>query len=153
MVNKDGQLLQEAYLSALQKSTNILSKFEPKQPDSPDEAENYEDRMQGVSDNTQTDEQPQFNDVVATVIQTQEPLSCSEEDEASRMVKSNLYTIYKSAYALFNIVKSGHTLDYWMNEKLAICAEHLTNIHNVAEYDFLDKNCENNKINIQVTTP
>jgi hypothetical protein len=153
MVNKDGQLLTEAYLSALQKYHNIPHTIKPRQPDDTHEAETYEDRMQGITNNTTNDktEQPTFDDVVAVVIK---PETSSTTDtyktEAIEMAKTNLYTIYKASKQLHDFINSGHELDYWMNEKLAVCSEQLSNILKVAEYDFLSKNYSNNTESISI---
>lgn len=163
MVNKDGQLLQEAYLSALQKSINVPSKIEHRQPDSTNKTETLEDKMQGVPPNlppTPPTEVAKFNDVVSSIIQPEIQTStaeggcgCENETEEKHMTKANLFTIYKSAKAIYDIMEAGHTLDYWMCQKLAVCAEHLTNIFNVVEYEYSEKECSSPSVQINVSAP
>jgi hypothetical protein len=147
MVNKDGQLLTEAYLSALQKYHNLPQTIKSSQPDDTQPAETLEDRMQGVTEpqNNLSSTTQTFDDVVAVVIDTttnsnQDSLSA----EARDMAKSNLYTIYKASKQLHDIINSGHELDYWMYSKLSICADSISNISRVAEYDCMSAIHSNN---------
>ena len=183
MVNKDGHLLTEAYLSALQKYHHLPSRFVTKQPDDTTPAETLEDRMQGItsapdqnstsSDNIDSNnndectcgdectcsdelpEQPPYNDNISVVVvtntpETQNSCSCTSDEDcccikntlshkACESTKANLYAIYKGCKQLHDLIGAGYIPDYWMNERLSVCSEHISNILKVAEYDVASK--------------
>lgn len=63
-----------------------------------------------------------------------------EENEETSMNETNLAVICKNAKMLMSIVKSGADLDTWMQQTLAVVADNITSVAQVAVYDFNKNN-------------
>lgn len=119
---KDQKMLEEAYISASQKSINIPTDLEVA---------------------------PVADEPVVVSITSDEPVadtdhSCGcegetvdhheEEHEESSMAKANLYSIYTDAKTLHDLIEGGVHLETWMLQKIAVVADKLAGVAKVAEY-------------------
>lgn len=122
---KDISLLGEAYISATQKAINVLPSMP--QPDvdqevlpivlTPTNEPNYpEEEESGISN------------------------SCGcggslEESEEDSMSKANLFSIFSNAKKIHQHCLDGISLDPWMHQKLAVCADSLESIFRSVNYE------------------
>lgn len=113
MVFKDSTLLQEAYISAIQKSVNVPS-----------------DMPQLDNDNIN----PTVIDIEPNV-----PISngcgCDEQQEEDYMALSNLFSIFSNAKKIHKFLESGINLEPWMQQKIAVCADNLESVMRSTHYD------------------
>lgn len=124
MKSSDQKLLEEAYISALQKSINVPSDVTISQPDTPAEVEMHSEPEVQFSVEEPTEE-----------CGCSEGHSSSEEHEESSMAAANLFSIFSDAKMLHDIIRNGGHLDTWMLQKIAICADKLSGVAKVAKYD------------------
>lgn len=146
-INKDIKMIQEAYISSNQKITNVPPRVNAKQPDDTEAAVTYEDRMQQsgevkdsakVLSTTNTDKEEKDQSAQSGLTHTGVMLAISipeNKDEQIEMDKTNLFSLYTSVKRIYEIVSAGHVLDVWMSQKVAICADGLSNVQRVVEYD------------------
>jgi len=136
MKSNDQKLLEEAYISALQKGVNVPADLAAvHQPD------NHLSPEVGP-------EQP-----VVMSITADEPVSdcgCSadcecrkngehyqeEEREETSMAAANLFSIFTDAKMLHELLQNGEHLDTWMLQKIAVVADNLSSVSKVAKYHF-----------------
>lgn len=119
MVFKDTTLLQEAYISATQKTVNVPSAVPQLEPDQ------------------------EANPVVLSVntdpVPNSEPQGCGcggdEESEENYMVLSNLFSLFSNAKKLHKFTMSGMDLEPWMQQKIAVCTDNLEAVMRSAHYD------------------
>jgi hypothetical protein len=152
---KDQKSLTEAYLSASQKYVNVPHNVEPKQPDEQGPAETLEDRMQSVEkrsqvNNTDQDDvapEEEYNDQESdsmsdnardtshvSVIINQPTDSYTTMDKFNKMVKTDLYNIFKSSMSLYNLVNCDCEFEPWMIQKISLCSENMSSIQKVMDY-------------------
>jgi hypothetical protein len=119
MVFKDKTLLEEAYISASQKSINLPSNLINPAPE-----------IVAVT-NTPQEEIPM-----------QEPhqdsaCGCggSEEQEESYMDMANLFSLFSNAKKIHHFLESGMSLEPWMQQKIAVCADNLEAVMRSTRYD------------------
>ena len=119
MVFKDTTLLQEAYISATQKTVNVPSAVPQLEPD------------QEVN--------PVVLSVNAEPVPNSEPQGCgcggSEESEENYMVLANLFSLFSNAKKLHKFAMSGMDLEPWMQQKIAVCTDNLEAVMRSAHYD------------------
>jgi hypothetical protein len=118
MVFKDSTLLQEAYISAIQKSVNVPSN--------------------GIR--PAVDMVPSVTTPVPGEVSTQPEDGCgcgcsSEDSEENYMAMSNLFSIFSNAKKLHAFLMSGVEMDEWMVQKIAVCADNLESVMRSANYD------------------
>jgi len=128
MKSNDQKLLEEAYISALQKSVNVPSDPASEQP-------------LGAHLESEVGVEP-----VVMSITAEEPVEdcgceahdevdhMEEEHEESSMAKTNLFSIYKDAKMIHEIVEGGVELETWMLQKIAVVADKLSSVARSAEY-------------------
>ena len=119
MVFKDSTLLQEAYISSIQKSVNVPS----------DTIKPTSDMITGVVGVSHDDSYPESHETCDT---------CSykdEEDEEDYMTLSNLFSIFSNAKKLHDFLTSGVKIDEWMVHKIAVCADNLESVMRSTNYD------------------
>jgi hypothetical protein len=117
MVFKDRTLLEEAYISASQKSINLPSNLINPAPE--------------ITPVTATSDNP---------IPMPTPSSgcgCgeSEEQEESYMDMANLFSLFSNAKKIHHFLESGMTLEPWMQQKIAVCADNLEAVMRSTRYD------------------
>lgn len=127
MKSSDQKLLEEAYISALQKSINVPTDISVNQPDTAGEIAMH-------------------SEPVAAVVSVEEPTEdcgcdnhneadhMEEEHEESSMAKTNLFSIFKNAKMIHEYIESGVHLETWMLQKIAVVADNLNSVAKVAEY-------------------
>ena len=116
MVFKDTTLLQEAYISATQKTVNVPSS-------SP------------VIDGEPSPEAPITLSLGGEVPQ-EGGCSCSDEDqEEDFMAMANLFSLFSNAKKIHHFIESGVTLEPWMQQKIAVCADNLESVMRSVGYD------------------
>ena len=117
MVFKDSTLLQEAYISAIQKSVNVPSNTIKPEVDM---IPSVTTPLPG-----EVSEQPE------------EGCGCesSEDSEENYMAMSNLFSIFSNAKKLHSFLMSGVEMDEWMIQKIAVCADNLESVMRSANYD------------------
>jgi len=116
MVFKDSTLLQEAYISAVQKAVNV--------PSSSPQAD------------TELNPEPMAISIVGTSEPEQE-CGCedSEESEENHMAMTNLFSLFSNAKKLHGYAMEGIKLDPWMQQKIAVCADNLEAVSRSINYD------------------
>jgi hypothetical protein len=128
MKSNDQKLLEEAYISALQKSVNVPSDPASEQP-------------------LTAHLEPEVGaEPVVMSITAEEPVEdcgceahdevdhMEEEHEESSMAKTNLYSIFKNAKMIHEYIESGVHIETWMLQKIAVVADNLNSVAKVAEY-------------------
>jgi len=119
MVFKDKTLLEEAYISASQKSINLPSNLINPAPEivavtnPPRETpleEPYQDSGCGCGGE-------------------------SEEQEESYMDMANLFSLFSNAKKIHHFLESGMALEPWMQQKIAVCADNLEAVMRSTRYD------------------
>ena len=157
LTHKDLVQLTEAYISASQKYVNVPHKVTPKQPDEQGPAETLEDRMQSVSapsvkredsadddyadddyaDDTNkiTDDNSESSNSQLNVLVRCFTDNSSSQEKFSKMSKSDLYSTFKCAAMLYKLINNGYELEPWMIQKITLCAESMSNILRVMEYN------------------
>jgi hypothetical protein len=130
MKSNDQKLLEEAYISALQKSVNVPSDSASEhQPDAHLEPEvGTEPVVMSI-----TAEEP-HDEVCGCDDHHDEVDHMEEEHEESSMAKTNLYSIFKNAKMIHEYIESGVHLETWMLQKIAVVADNLNSVAKVAEY-------------------
>jgi hypothetical protein len=122
MKSNDQKLLEEAYISALQKSINVpADDITVNQPDTPAAVEMHSEPevvTDITSDGPASDEHYQM-----------------EEKEETSMAAANLFSIFNDAKMLHDVLKSGGHLETWMLQKIAVVADNLSGVAKVAKYD------------------
>jgi hypothetical protein len=122
---KDISRLEEAYISATQKAVNVLPSMP--QPDvdqevlpvilTPTNEPNYpEDEEEEVSGSCGCE-------------------GSLEESEEDSMSKVNLFSIFSNAKKIHQHCLDGISLDPWMHQKLAVCADSLESIFRSVNYE------------------
>lgn len=131
MRSRDEILLAEAYSAVLEEKKKKLSEKQKKIA----AAAEPKDEITGADFKKLKEENV---DLVGVEMADEEPhfSSGSEESEESSMNETNLATICKNAKMLMSIVKSGADLDTWMQQTLAIVADNITSVAQVAVYEF-----------------
>lgn len=125
MKSNDQKLLEEAYISALQKSINVpADDITVNQPDTPAAVEVHSEPEVGF-----TIEEP------AGECGCEDGHLQEEEHEESSMAAANLFSIFTDAKLLHDILKSGGHLETWMLQKIAVVADNLSSVAKVAKYD------------------
>jgi hypothetical protein len=118
MVFKDSTLLQEAYISAIQKSVNVPS-----------------DTIKPSVDMIPTNDVSISNE---TPIQPDGGCGCggsTEDDDKNYMAMSNLFSVFSNAKKLHQFLMQGVEFDEWMVQKIAVCADNLESVMRSANYD------------------
>lgn len=128
MKNKDQVKLEEAYISALQKTINVpadggIRDITTGQPDAPEAVE------MKAEPNLQIALEP--SDVGGC--------GCgggdnSEESEEQWMVRSNLFSIFTNAKKVHTLTMEGMDLEPWMQQKIALCTDYLESVMKSAAY-------------------
>ena len=122
MNTRDQRLLEEAYISALQKSINVpTDSSTEQQPDShltPEQPVVMPITAEEPNDGPASDEHYQ-----------------AEEEEETSMAAANLFSIFTDAKLLHDILQSGGHLETWMLQKIAVVADNLSSVAKVAKYD------------------
>jgi hypothetical protein len=126
MSTKDLSLLKEAYISATQKIPNVLGTSAQSQVDD-------EVPLISLSVNSNPEEEEMESS-------HSQDLGCGcggsvEESEEIFMTKSNLFSIFCHAKKLHSLCESGITMDPWMHQKIAICADSLESVFRSANYE------------------
>lgn len=129
MTIKDISFLNEAYISATQKAVNVLPSMP--QPDVDQEV------LPVVLTPTNEPNYPEGEEEI-------EPGSCgcgesSEESEEDHMSKANLFSIFSNAKKIHQHCLEGVSLDPWMQQKLAVCADSLESIFRSVNYEASSK--------------
>jgi hypothetical protein len=135
MRSKDEILLAEAYSAILEekkkklsdKQKKIASVAEPKDEITGADFKKLKEENVDLVGVEMADEHPHFSEG-------------GEEQEESSMNETNLSAICKNAKMLMSIVKSGADLDTWMQQSLAVIADNITSVAQVAVYDFNKNN-------------
>ena len=125
MKNKDQVKLEEAYISALQKTVNVpaeggIRDITTGQPDAPEAVEmKAEPNLQIALEPSDVGE-----------------CGCgeSEESEEQWMVRSNLFSIFTNAKKVHALTMEGMDLEPWMQQKIAICTDYLESVMKSAAY-------------------
>jgi hypothetical protein len=165
---EDTRLLEEAYISATQKTVNVPPRVPYRQVGDEHTADTLSHKMQGINiedeepdnDSSETDSsQMNYDDIVKRLMTPEEDIVKTAEQEpmssigiaigtvdrsgceSVKMSKTDLYSIFTAAKKLHDIVDSGHELDPWMSHKLAICSDSISNILKVVEYDHDKSGC------------
>jgi len=152
LTHKDLVQLTEAYISASQKYVNVPHKVTPKQPDEQGPAETLEDRMQSVSapsvkreesadddyadgTNNNTDGNSESSNSQLNVLVRCFTDNSSSQEKFNKMSKSDLYSTFKCAAMLYKLINNGCELEPWMIQKITLCAESMSTILRVMEYN------------------
>ncbi len=125
MTIKDLSLLSEAYISATQKAVNVL----PSTPQPDTDQEVLSVVLTPTNEPNYPEEEESFDNGGC---------SCSgsvEESEETFMAKSNLFSIFCHAKKLHQLCESGISMDPWMSQKIAICADSLESVFRSANYE------------------
>ena len=165
---EDTRLLEEAYISATQKTVNVPPRVPYRQVGDEHTADTLSHKMQGINiedeeiDNESSEadsSQMSYDDIVKRLMTPEEDIVNSVEQEpvtrvglaigttghsdceSAKMSKTDLYSIFTAAKKLHDIVESGHELDPWMSRKIAICSDSISNILKVVEYDHDKSTC------------
>jgi len=124
MKSNDQKLLEEAYISALQKGVNVPADLAAvHQPDdhlSPEVGP----------------EQPVVMSITADEPDTSSEHFREEEREETSMAAANLFSIFTDAKMLHELLQNGEHLDTWMLQKIAVVADNLSSVSKVAKYHF-----------------
>jgi len=123
MVFKDATLLQEAYISATQKTVNV-----PSTVTQHDAEVAPEPVMISVAGEPNTTEEPSMGS---------EGCGCggSEESEENYMAMANLFSLFSNAKKLHHYLMSGVGIEPWMQQKIAVCADNLEAVARSVNYD------------------
>jgi hypothetical protein len=119
MVFKDSTLLQEAYISAVQKAVNVPSS----------------------SPQLDSEMNPSPEPVTLSIgsePQSYEGCGCGgaeEENEENYMAMANLFSLFSNAKKLHSYTMGGIKLDPWMQQKIAVCADNLEAVTRSINYD------------------
>lgn len=121
MVFKDSTLLQEAYISAVQKTVNV-----PSSTPQLDAEVNPSPEPMTIA--------------IGGEPSPQEHTGCGcggaeEESEENYMAMANLFSIFSNAKKLHQYTVDGVKLDPWMQQKIAVCADNLEAVFRSANYD------------------
>lgn len=124
MTIKDISLLGEAYISATQKAINVLPSMP--QPDTDQEV------LPVVLTPTNEPNYPEDEGEM--------DIGCgcggsSEEAEEDYMSKANLFSIFSNAKKLHQFCLDGVSLDPWMQQKIAVCADSLESVFRSTNYE------------------
>lgn len=125
---KDISLLGEAYISATQKAVNVLPSMP--QPDVDQEV------LPVILTPTNEPNYPEEDE------SSEEGCGCgghSEESEEDSMSKVNLFSIFSNAKKIHQHCLDGISLDPWMHQKLAVCADSLESIFRSVNYEASSK--------------
>lgn len=127
MKSNDQKMLEEAYISALQKGVNVPADSSAEhQPDSHLAPE--------------APEAPVVMSITAEPAEDAvEDCGCDhyneEEKEETSMAAANLFSIFTDAKMLHEVIQGGGHLDTWMLQKIAVVADNLASVAKVAKYD------------------
>ena len=125
MTIKDISLLEEAYISATQKAINVLPSMP--QPDVDQEV------LPVVLTPTNEPNYPEEDESYVS-----SGCGCggsSDENEEDYMSKANLFSIFSNAKKIHQHCLEGVSLDPWMQQKLAVCADSLESIFRSVNYE------------------
>ena len=117
MVFKDRTLLEEAYISASQKSINLPSNLINPAPE-----------IIAVTNSPETEVEEPHQD---------SGCGCggeSEEQEENYMDMANLFSLFSNAKKIHHLLEDGLSLDPWMQQKIAVCADNLESVIRTARY-------------------
>jgi len=124
MITRDDILLHEAYISASKKGVEFPNK---------DVTDDVPDTNGAVEMHTEP--------VVVSLSNNEEPeCGCSgetpeeHEEEEISMAKTNLFSIFRHAQMLHDMLENNVELDTWMFQKIAVVADKLADVAKVAEY-------------------
>lgn len=122
MIFKDSTLLQEAYISAVQKTVNV-----PSSTLQPNDV-NQDPATLPVGIETSIDSHGS-GDLAGC--------GCgeSEEQEEDYMAMSNLFSLFSNAKKIHRFLMSGVSLEPWMQQKIAVCADNLESVMRSVDYD------------------
>jgi len=125
MLSKDNLLIQEAYISAVKKVPEL-----PPMEDVTDNAPDTEGAVQMHA------EEPVEKPVVVSLTNDTEEVETPEEHEHEEvsMAKTNLFSIFRHAQMLHDMLENNVELDTWMFQKIAVVADKLSDVAKVAEY-------------------
>lgn len=143
MKTKDQSLLEEAYLSALQKihnaptdpATENVAEVNPEVTD----RENVENASSAVAIAVPVSPE------ASGAMEQDTGCSCEdghEESEEHWMVKSNLFSLYTNAKKIHNIAQMGIDLEPWAQQKIAVCADNLQAVMKYVAYEAAQKGAE-----------
>jgi len=129
MTIQDISSLNEAYISATQKAINVLPSMS--QPDVDQEV------LPVVLTPTNEPNYPESEE-------EEEEVSCGcgnlqEDSEEDHMSKANLFSIFSNAKKIHQCCLDGISLEPWMQQKLAVCADSLESIFRSVNYEISSK--------------
>ena len=119
MVFKDSTLLQEAYISAVQKTVNV-----PSSTPQLDAEINPSPEPMTIA--------------IGNEPQSSEECGCGgaeEENEENYMAMANLFSLFSNAKKLHRYTMDGIKMDPWMQQKIAVCADNLEAVARSINYD------------------
>jgi hypothetical protein len=119
MVFKDSTLLQEAYISAVQKTVNVPSS-------APQLDAEVDSQTEPVT--LSIGNEPELK----------QDCGCGgaeEESEENYMVMANLFSLFSNAKKLHSYVMNGINVEPWMQQKIAVCADNLEAVTRSINYD------------------
>lgn len=128
MTNKDISLLEEAYISATQKSINVL----PSTPQPDVDQEVLPIVLTPTNEPNYSDEDEDESEFSGNGCGCGSSLKDSEENY---MDKSNLFSIFSNAKKIHQFCIDGASLDPWMQQKIAVCTDSLESIFRSMNYD------------------
>ena len=136
MTIKDISLIGEAYISATQKSINVLPSTP--QPDVDQEV------LPIILTPTNEPNYPEDENESELGYSSGSDSGCgcngsSEDLEEDYMSKANLFSIFSNAKKLHQFCVDNVSLDPWMQQKIAVCADSLESIFRSANYEVSSK--------------
>ena len=136
MTTKDITLLGEAYISASQKAINVLPGI--RQPDD-------QEVLPVVLTPTNEPNYPEEKEEEEITFNPNSECGCDntfseKEKEEDYMSKANLFSIFSTAKKLHQFCEDGISLDPWMQQKIAVCADSLESVYRSTNYESASKN-------------
>ena len=121
MITRDDVLLAEAYISAYKKNVDVPG-------------ENVTDNAPDTDGAVEMHAEPAAV-VLSLAGDNEEECSCQEhENEESRMVKTNLFTLFTDAKLLHDLICAGEELEPWMLQKIAVASDGVCSVTKVVRY-------------------
>lgn len=128
MITRDDVLLAEAYISTHKRNMDPMEDVTDNAPDTEGAVEMHA-------------EPAEHSAVVLSLGGNEEGCSCQDhesveehENEESRMVKTNLFTLFTDAKLLHDLICSGEELEPWMLQKIAVASESVCSVTKVVRY-------------------
>jgi hypothetical protein len=127
MITRDDVLLAEAYISAYKKTPELpFEDVTDTAPDTDGAVEMHSEPGAVVLSLGTGEEEPECGC-------SGESPEEHEEEEIS-MAKTNLFSIFRHAQMLHDMLESGVEVDTWMFQKIAVVADKLADVARVVEY-------------------